>query len=67
MGQAEVPPTDYRREDDGGDSLDGFDPVDHAGRPSTARYPIRKVTTPVPVEGGVEGGALTMSTGTVKP
>jgi hypothetical protein len=28
------------------------------------RYPIRKVTTPVPVEGGVEGGALPMSAGT---
>src|SRR5687768_15674293 len=31
----------------------------------TARlYPIRKVTTPVPVEGGVAGGALPMSAGT---
>jgi hypothetical protein len=30
-------------------------------RPST--LPIRKVTTPVPVEGGVEGGALPMSAG----
>jgi hypothetical protein len=28
------------------------------------RYPIRKVTTPVPVEGGVAGGALPMSAGT---
>jgi hypothetical protein len=28
------------------------------------RYPIRKVTTPVPVEGGVAGGALLMSAGT---
>ena len=27
-------------------------------------YPIRKVTTPVPVEGGVAGGALAMSAGT---
>jgi hypothetical protein len=27
------------------------------------RYPIRKVTTPVPVEGGVEGGALPMRAG----
>jgi hypothetical protein len=27
------------------------------------RYPIRKVTTPVPVEGGVVGGALAMSAG----
>ena len=27
------------------------------------RYPIRKVTTPVPVEGGVEGGALPKSAG----
>jgi hypothetical protein len=27
-------------------------------------YPIRKVTTPVPVEGGVAGGALPMSAGT---
>jgi hypothetical protein len=25
------------------------------------RYPIRKVTTPVPVEGGIKGGALAMS------
>jgi hypothetical protein len=31
---------------------------------SARRYPIRKVTTPVPVEGGVEGDALTMSAGT---
>jgi hypothetical protein len=28
------------------------------------RYPMRKVTTPVPVEGGVAGGALPMSAGT---
>ena len=28
------------------------------------RYPMRKVTTPVPVEGGVAGGALRMSAGT---
>ena len=28
------------------------------------RYPIRKVTTPVPVEGGVAGGALPVSAGT---
>ena len=28
------------------------------------RYPIRKVTTPVPVEGGVAGGALPKSAGT---
>ena len=27
-------------------------------------YPIRKVTTAVPVEGGVAGGALAMSAGT---
>ena len=27
------------------------------------RYPIRKVTTPVPVEGGVVGGALPMRAG----
>jgi hypothetical protein len=38
--------------------------VHHAGRPSTACYPIRKVSTPVPVEGGVGGGALPMSAGT---
>jgi hypothetical protein len=30
---------------------------------ATRRYPIRKVTTPVPVEGGVEGGALLKSAG----
>jgi hypothetical protein len=48
-----------------------LDPVDHAGRPSTVRkasrpgnYPIRKVTTPVPVAGGVAGGALAMIAGT---
>jgi hypothetical protein len=29
-----------------------------------ASYPIRKVTTPAPVEGGVAGGALPMSAGT---
>jgi hypothetical protein len=34
----------------------------NAGRPGS--YPIRKVTTPVPVEGGVAGGALPMSAGT---
>ena len=28
------------------------------------RYPMRQVTTPVPVEGGVAGGALPMSAGT---
>ena len=27
------------------------------------RYPMRKVTTPVPVEGGVEGGGLPKSAG----
>ena len=32
--------------------------------PGRRRYPIRKVTTPVPVEGGVAGGALPMSAGT---
>jgi hypothetical protein len=32
--------------------------------PGRRRYPIRKVTTPVPVEGGVAGGALAMSAGT---
>jgi hypothetical protein len=31
------------------------------------RYPIRKVTTPVLVEGGVAGGALPMSAGTSFP
>jgi hypothetical protein len=35
-----------------------------SGRAPMRRYPIRKVTTPVPVEGGVEGGALPMSAGT---
>jgi hypothetical protein len=41
----------------------------HGGQTSRSRhsllrrYPIRKVTTPVPVEGGVEGGALAMSAG----
>jgi hypothetical protein len=29
-----------------------------AERKAIRRYPIRKVTTPVPVEGGVAGGAL---------
>ena len=28
------------------------------------RYPVRKVTTPVPVEGGVAGGMLPKSAGT---
>ena len=41
----------------------------HALQPITTkkaigRYPIRKVTTPVPVEGGVAGGALPISAGT---
>jgi hypothetical protein len=31
--------------------------------PGRRRYPIIKVTTPVPVEGGVAGGALPMSAG----
>jgi hypothetical protein len=31
---------------------------------ASRRYPIRKVTTPVPVEGGAAGGALPMSAGT---
>ena len=52
-------------------SLRSGDPVDHAGKASTAQnairpgsYPIRKVTTPVPVEGGVAGGALAIGAGT---
>jgi hypothetical protein len=42
----------------------------HARQPITRqlaeirRYPIRQVTTPVPVEGGVAVGALSMSAGT---
>jgi hypothetical protein len=32
--------------------------------PVFRRYPIRQATTPVLVEGGVEGGALPMSAGT---
>src|SRR5688500_3528784 len=34
------------------------------GRAPIRRYPIRQMTTPVPVEGGVAGGALPMSAGT---
>jgi hypothetical protein len=30
---------------------------------ASRKLPIRKVTTPVPVDGGVEGGALAMSPG----
>jgi hypothetical protein len=36
---------------------------DNDWQPDGRRYPIRKVTTPVPVEGGVVGGALPMSAG----
>ena len=34
------------------------------GQKAIRRYPIKKVTTPVPVEGGVAGGALPKSAGT---
>jgi hypothetical protein len=39
--------------------------LDHPNqvRDALRRYPIREVTTPVPVEGGVAGGALPMSAG----
>jgi hypothetical protein len=46
--QAEVPSGHHSREDDGdyrGDALRGLDPVDHAGRPSTARSAGRSGTT----------------------
>jgi hypothetical protein len=40
---------------------EGLNPVDHVG---IRHYPIRQTTTPVPVEGGVEDGALPNSAGT---
>ena len=49
-----------------GDSItDDHPSVNSSGRgPVPASYPIRQTTTPVPVEGGVEGGALPKSAGT---
>jgi hypothetical protein len=37
---------------------------DKRWRPGHRRYPIRQTTTPVPVDGGVDGGALPISAGT---
>ena len=49
-----------------GDSItDDHPSLNITGRaPVPASYPMRKTTTPVPVEGGVAGGALPMSAGT---
>jgi hypothetical protein len=60
LGRApKVSPGDHSREDRGHDRI--FD-ARSAGRPGS--YAIRKMTTPVPVEGAVAGGALPKSAGT---
>ena len=50
MREAEVPPGDYGREDGGHDRI-----LDRSKCGPSGELPIRKVTTPAPVDGGVAG------------